>query len=314
MEIGGGAELRGIDRDASPERQTRVAFVGQSVYFQQCSMETPVDGFQPAFIDFRAGAPAGSLLAALRRIDPDVVLVFRPEIVPEGLLSGLRSVKVGYLTEPLPRPKGRDHPDLGARMSALKQVDPRNFDHIVSFDPLIADTAARILPVWRSMPLPVADSVFMDVGERSRPPEVLFIGRSTEHRERMLAPVKRAHQLIHVGHGLFGAALMSFLASADIQLNLHNNPYPTFENRVTIALASGHLVISEPLSPSHELQAGVDYLEVRTPDQLAHLLDKLADEPSAYADIQAAGRKQAERFRASLVYPQLLREAMGEHS
>ena len=55
---------------------------------------------------------------------------------------------------------------------------------------------------------------------------------------------------MHIGHGLFGARLERFLPRADVQLNLHNNPYPTFENRVCLALAAGHLVISEPLSPA----------------------------------------------------------------
>ena len=61
-----------------------------------------------------------------------------------------------------------------------------------------------------------------------------------------------------------------------MQLNLHNNPYPTFENRVCIALAAGHLVISEPLSPTHGLQPGVDYLQVESPLALVELAAELA--------------------------------------
>ena len=41
-----------------------------------------------------------------------------------------------------------------------------------------------------------------------------------------------------------------------IAVNLHNNPYPSFENRVCIALAAGHLVISESLSPQKPHYAG----------------------------------------------------------
>ncbi|HLH14449.1 MAG TPA: hypothetical protein VKV16_06635, partial [Solirubrobacteraceae bacterium] len=60
----------------------RVAFVGQSVYFRQCALERPAAGVEPTFIDFRAAAPPEPLLEALEALDPDVVLVFRPEIVP----------------------------------------------------------------------------------------------------------------------------------------------------------------------------------------------------------------------------------------
>lgn len=294
------------------ERPLKLVFVGQTVYFRQCALEQPAGGFEPHFLDFRAAAPPDPLLRALTELDPDVVLVFRPEIIPPGLFASLRGVTIGYLTEPLPRVAQRHHPDLAQRLWWLEQVDAANFDRIVSFDPLIAETAANVLPVWRSLPLPVADGIFMDVHECTRPPRLLFIGRSTAHRERMLAPLKAQHEVTHVGHGLFGDRLLHFLRRFDAQLNLHNNPYPSFENRVSLALAAGHLVISEPLSPSHELTAGVDYLEVSEPEQLLAIADRLRDEPDEFLEVQHAGRRQAERFRASRIYPQLVREALSD--
>ena len=292
-------------------RPLRVAFVGQGVFFEQCSLSLPVDGVEPAFVEFRAGARPGPLLAGLHDLDPDVVLVFRPEIIPAGLFAALRSLTIGYLTEPLPRVDGADaHADLRARLGWLEQVDPGNFDRIICFDPLIADTAARVLPVWRSLPIPVADELFMDVRERSDPPRLLFVGRSTEHREQLLRAVKARYPIVHVGHGLFGPRLKCFLQNADVQLNLHNNPYPTFENRVCIALAAGHLVISEPLSPSHDLRAGRDLLQVGDAAALSAVVDELSSDRDAYLDVQRAGREQAERFRASTVYPRLIQDAL----
>jgi hypothetical protein len=290
----------------------RIAFVGQGVYFRQCSLELAGEELDPVFVDFRAAAPPEPLLARLQELDPDVVLVFRPEIIPPGLFAGLRAITLGYLTEPLPRSTGKDHPDLRARMWWLEQVDAANFDRIVSFDPLIAESAESVLAVWRSLPLPVADSLFMDVKPRAHPPRLLFVGRSTEHREELLAPIKRAQEIVHIGHGLYGEQLLRFLRRADVQLNLHNNPYPSFENRVCIALAAAHLVISEPLSPRHELAPGSDYLEVSTPQELLAVIERLAQEPDAFGDVQSAGRGQAERFRASLVYPQLVRDALAD--
>jgi hypothetical protein len=282
------------------------------VYFRQCALERPTGGFDPVFLDFRAGAAPGPLLARLQELDPDVVLVFRPEIIPPGLFDPFRAVTIGYLTEPLPREKRRRHPDLKQRLYWLGHVDPGNFDRVISFDPLIAETAARVLPVWRSLPIPVADSLFMDPRERPDLPRVLFIGRSTAHREQLLAPAKRAYPIVHIGHGLFGEQLASCLAQSDVQLNLHNHPYPSFENRVCLALAAGHLVISEPLSPSHGLRAGVHYLEIETPEALLAVVDELMRDRTAYADVQSAGRREAERFRASELYPHLLRDALAE--
>jgi hypothetical protein len=309
------APATGATVDAQPEQPAlRAAFVGQSVYFRHCSLERPAGGVEPVFLDFRAGAPAEPLLARLRELDPDAVLVFRPEIVPKGLFEGLRATTIGYLTEPLPRGAGSKHPDLVARMHQLEAVDPENFDRIVCFDPLIAETAANVLPVWRSLPIPVADSLFMDVRERSQPPRLLFVGRSTPHREQLLAPVKRAYPIAHVGHGLYGERLVRFLRRADVQLNLHNNPYPSFENRVCIALAAGHLVISEPLSPAHGLEAGTHHLEVETPERLLAIAKELAADSEAFAQVQHEGRARAERFRASAVYPPMLREATARGS
>jgi hypothetical protein len=291
---------------------SRVAFVGQGVYFEQCSLSGPAGGLQPTFVEFRAGAATEPLLSRLHELDPDVVLVFRPEIIPAGLFASLRALTIGYLTEPLPRDQASAHPDLRDRLRWLREVDPGNFDRIVSFDPLIADVASTVLPVWRSLPIPVADEMFRDVHPRADPPRLLFIGRSTEHRERLLAPAKARHPIIHIGHGLFGPRLDRFLHAADVQLNLHNNPYPTFENRVCTALAAGHLVVSEPLSPSHDLQPGRDLLEIDGADALGALTDELAADRDAYLDVQHAGREQAERFRASAVYPDLIRDAVAD--
>jgi hypothetical protein len=287
-----------------------IAFVGQGVYFRQCALEGPAGDLEPVFLDFRAGARPEPLLARLEQIDPDVVLVFRPEIIPARLFDGLRAVTIGYLTEPLPRSGKREHADLDERMWWLEQVDAASFDRVISFDPLIADTAARVLPVWRSLPLPVADSLYMDEGETACPPRLLFVGRSTEHREQMLSRVKPRFPIVHIGHGLFGEQLRDFLAGADVQLNLHNHPYPTFENRVCIALAAAHLVISEPLSPDHGLQAGTEYLEVTTPDELLAAVERVVGEPGDFTAIRSAGRAAAERFRASSVYPALVRDAL----
>ena len=269
-------------------------------YFHGSTGQTPGNaalGIRVVDVRDRPGRPIGYNRATLRWL--------------VSIVSGL-ALTIGYLTEPLPREGGRDHPDLRARMGWLEQVDAQNFDRIVSFDPLIADTAANLLPVWRSLPIPVADSLYMGVRPRAHPPSLLFIGRSTAHREELLAPIKRKHAIVHIGHGLFGEQLLRFLRRADVQLNLHNNPYPSFENRVCVALAAGQLVISEPLSPRHELRPGIDYLEIDTPAELLALTDHLAEEPDAYADVQAAGHSQAERFRASRIYPQLIRDALAD--
>ena len=69
------------------------------------------------------------------------VLLVAATILMQGLFEPLRAITIGYLTEPLPRPNGSDHPDLKARLAALAEVDASNFDRLISFEPLIAETA-----------------------------------------------------------------------------------------------------------------------------------------------------------------------------
>ena len=103
----------------------RLAFVGQTTYFASCSLQEPAAGILPAFIEFRAGADAESMLASLRAFDPDVVLVFRPEIIPAGAFADLGALTIGFLTEPIPRAEGSSHPDLERRLEDLRAVDSR---------------------------------------------------------------------------------------------------------------------------------------------------------------------------------------------
>ncbi len=286
----------------------RLAFVGQREYFNYTSLQAPAGGVEPSFVHFYPEAPVEPLLRELDAIAPDVVFVWRPELVPHGAFAGLDAITVGYLTEPLPRPDGIRHPDLETRLDNLRRADPSNFDRIVSFDPVVAPTVDAHMRVWRSFPIPVSDTYFADVNPPNPRPRVLFTGRSTAHRERFLGPVKKDFDTVHLAHGVTDEQLLPFLREADVGVNLHNEPYPTFENRVPAFLAAGLLVISEPLSPHHGLQPGRDLLEVREPYDLYRLVEQASKTPHAFDTIRRQGRRAAERWRASHVYPRFARD------
>ena len=166
----------------------------------------------------------------------------------------------------------------------------------------------RHLPVWRSVPIPVADRVY-------GPPAgdlTVFVGRSSTHRESFLGPVKHDFDVVHVAHGFAGERLIALLREHEVGINLHNEPYPSFENRVPIHLAAGHLVISEPLSPLHGLEPGVDFLELVGPALLGNTLEVLSRFPGAYDRVRVRGRRKAELFRASRVYPRLVGDLLRE--
>lgn len=294
---------------ALPENGARVkvAFVGQRSYFESSALNHATDAIEPEYFDFRADANPAELIGGLRAFDPQVVIVFRPEIIPAGLFHGFDALKVGFLTEPLPRStSGASHPDLKRRLRYLSHVDAKNFDRIVSFDPLVVDSASDRLPIWRSMPLPVADEYFLPVERWSAPPRPTFVGRSTRHREAWLLDSKHYEDVLHIAHGLFGAELREFLAQPMLSINLHNERYPTFEVRVPLCLASGHLVASETLSPLHGLEPDIDHLEMIAPMNLLPIIYQLKSDPNAYHQTRLMGRMKAEQFRASTVYPRLV--------
>src|SRR5215210_2525496 len=181
---------------ASGPTSPRVAFVGQATFFEACSLGQGSHGLAPRFFEFRCGADAPALVEELRAFDPDVAIVFRPEVVPAGALHGLRARTVGFLTEPLPRrfDGAPVHEDLERRLWELRHVDPSNFDRVIAFDPHIAATAQEVVPVWRALPLPVADRYYAPLPlppPTAAPPRPLFVGRSTPHREALLADAKR---------------------------------------------------------------------------------------------------------------------------
>ena len=286
----------------------RVCFVGTRLYFEACALGTPVAGIDPHFVDHRGGNDPGPMLASLRALDPDVVVVFRPEIVPPGAFDGLRALTLGFNTEPIPRTADAlAHPDQRWRLSELAQTDPSQFDRIITFDPLGAATAERHgLRVWRSLPLPVDDRFFAPVRPAARPPQVTFVGYSTDHREAWLVDAKHHYDVLHVAYGVQGAKLRELFARTDVAINLHGEPYPSFENRVCLHLAAGHLVLSEPLSPLHGLEPGIDFLELRSPGQLLQAIFGVRAFPDVHAAVRRRGRRKAEQFRASRVWPRVL--------
>jgi hypothetical protein len=289
-----------------PGVATRVAFVGQGTFFEACALGDEVPGIRTRFVDFRLRGDAAALRAALEDFAPHVVVVFRPEAVPAGTFDGLGAVTLGFLTEPIPRPRGGAHPDLERRLWELEQVDAASFDRVVSFDPLIAATASGVLPVWRAVPLPVADRFFRPVRERVGRPRGLVVGRSTEHREWMLQDVKASRDVLHVAFGVGAAELERLFAEHDVGINIHNDTYLSFENRVALHLAAGHLVLSEPLLPLHGLETGIDFLPVGTPGDVWWAIESMARFPGLYERIRIRGRLKAEQFRASRVWPRLV--------
>jgi hypothetical protein len=175
------------------------------------------------------------------------------------------------------------------------------------------------VPVWRSVALPVADHLYATaLRPPARPPRIAFVGYSTEHREQWLTPVKHEFDVLHVvtglriAAGLDGSSTRELWGSIDVGVNLHVGPFPSFENRVCLHLAAGHLVVSEPLDPSHGLEPGIDYVQVRSPAILHRVVGTLHRGPDTFRAIRIRGHAKSQAFRASRVFPRLFEDFVAD--
>jgi len=296
-------------------RPARIAFVGQRTFFESAALHSPAGVLAPTFVDFRAGDDPNELRVTLDALAPHVVVVFRPHEIPAGLLAGLDAAVVGVTTEPLPRPSGRRREDLEANEAHLARANPANFDRVVCTDPLGWAVAARRLPVWRSMPLPVDDRLYCPrpLNPSRRPPRAMFIGHSTLHREHALINLKHEFDVGHYAYGLMGELLRETLSQADIGIVLHGERWASsFDHHVLVHLAAGHLVLAEQLEPTFGLEPGIDLIEVIDHDELSLRVHQLHDQPDAYARVRTRGRDKAEQFRASRVWPALVGDLLDD--
>lgn len=306
----------------------KVAFIGQANYFDFVALSTPTPAIDPIFINFAAGGAVDDLLDEIDQFDPDVVIVFGPQCIPAGALADVKAVRIGWFTEPIApitslsewdqineqtHDKTPAQTDLERRFIHASSCDVNQFDRLISHDPLQVPTLELFGPIWRSVPLAVDDRFFRDPCSVQGTPAIGFIGRSTPYREEFLTTLKHDYDLRHFAHGLFGERLLNELSELDIAVNLHNLEISTFENRVPLHLAQGHLVLSQHLTPAHGLEANRDFIEFSNPEELAHVVSEIFRFPNAHELIRIRGRQKAEYFRASVVYEKILRDLRLEH-
>jgi hypothetical protein len=177
-------------------------------------------------------------------------------------------------------------------------------DRLVALDP-VAALGGRL---WRLIAPPVDDALFGPVGRAAPPARVVFAGPSTEHREWWLATAKHLHDIRHVAHGITPDRLPKLLAETDVALVAHQDERPTFDHRVALHLAAGHLVLTEPLRPRHGVEPGVDLLEIADPDALGRVVGAVRRAPDLFRRTRVRGRLKAERFRASHVWGRVLHD------
>jgi hypothetical protein len=279
---------------------TRVAMVGQTEYFA-CHFESDLDDLfdmQSFHLRFDVGP---NYYHDLCEFNPDITFVFRGELMPRETIASLPGIKVAYSTEPMPKLIGQElqcTTDSLGRFKNFLNTFVRPFDYVFHYDEASRTfLESQGINLSGYAALPIATDTYRPLnGPKTR--GILFVGRSTEHRERILGPLKRDFDVLHLAHGWPGHVtrnLRDFLRCIDsfhVVLNLHGENEISWEPRVQQMLACGALVVSEPISVNEILQPGVHFIEANGPAAFYETCKRLLAHPESGLGIRSAGLEQ----------------------
>ena len=306
------------DRAAGEEAPAvKACFVGQREYFEQCSLLEPAGGVEPFFVDHRGGSDPSPVRVALDEIRPDVVLVFRPETLPAGFLRGVEALTLGFNTEPIPRDAaGAVHPEQAFRLSELAQTDASQFDRIITFDPMGAATAESAgIPVWRSVPLPVADHLYAASLAAARPPAAHRVRRLFDRAPRAMArrPSSTSSTCCTSSPACVSppawtarrrASSGARSTSASTSTSARSHPSRTASASTSPPATSSSANPSTP--PTASSRASTTSRSAPRPS-CATSSAPIHTDPDAFRTIRIRGHAKSATFRASSVFPRLLR-------
>lgn len=274
----------------------RLAFLGQQSRFGPAAISSGVRGLESRFVDYVGESDPLRALSEIRSFAPHVVIALRPETLGEVLVGVDSAVKVGVFTDPIAVSGYEGHPPLQRRLRDVIAMDPRSCDYYIGYNPRFVETWSAMVPIMCCMALPVCDDVYCPPTE-ARVPDTstgIFIGPVTERHGRFLMDMKRDYDWTVIDHGL-----PSDLDAYSIGLNLHEREVPDFEHRVSLHLARGQLVLTEPLTPEYDLQEAIHLLNFSEPIQAIDLLQQIAADPPRFRRVAIRGRLAADALRAS---------------
>jgi hypothetical protein len=291
----------------------RLVYVGREIEERRWTLTARAQDVVPTFVDHRAP----DLVERVTALGPDVVVVLGPHRLGRGVARALPGATVACIAEPLAAPEGEagspwqiDRPlDSGAAATweAPADFDAGEYDRVLAADARAARRAGAPV-VWRSPPLAVDDKLY-DCAEgpvaAARP---LFLGESTEYREYFLVQAKHQYDLRHYAFGLGDDRLIEVLGQTTVGVVVSPGRFSTFEPAAPLHLAAGHVLLATPLVPPRGLEEGLDHLTFRGPGDLMHLLFEIDSSPEAFEVLRQRGRVRAEEFRASRIWPRLVRD------
>lgn len=302
---------------AASSRRIKLGLITFDLYFRPMYESPALRAlFDLHTVECRPFAPPEAYRSLLE-FRPDFVFVFRPDYFLPETLRAFQCPVVGLATEPLPRRvEGRVvASEYNARCYELLRKVRGLCDRLYHYDEACVEfLQSESFPVTGVFPPCVCTDVYRP--DPQRPPrwDVVFIGKSTERRERYLSHLALMCRYAHVAHGLAGAEeLLPFLNSSKIGLNLHRDETPNLEPRLFLHLACGLFTLTEELPRNPWLREGEHYVAFRSEQEMIEQLRHYLHSPEERKRVAVAGRRWAVRHADALgVWPRLAREVLND--
>ena len=277
---------------------TNFVFVGQRVYFGKTSYNGSKLGIHSNFVSYTYDEPWEIALAQVKKLNPQVVVVYRPEVYDEKFLEILKQdfITVAYFTEPLPFLGYEAEFDLIRRYEPFENYDMSNCDFNVIYNSVTCKVLSDKSKIVLSHPIPVSDDLFVQKSDLSESSGGIFLGRVTKERNEYLMPLKHRINLTVIDHGEVNE---SFFSKFFFAINLHSDSYPNFENRIFYHMAQSLLVLTEPIIPDYGLEEGKHYVGFNTPDGLKEVALDILNNKSKYDKIAKNGFIFAQEYSTS---------------
>jgi hypothetical protein len=301
-------------------KQTKVAFIGQPEYNSPLYEDDLDDIYTTrkfnASFDLKLNKLSAKSMPGLIEFRPDISICFRPEYFSKELVAVLSGIKVGISTEPFPKyVNGEFYYSLDSisRFKNLLRAAPLGFDFIFHYDSASLSFMALMgVNLSGVVALPVATRTWtagtaVPGAERANNWDVVFLGRSTTHRERHFLPLKRDFRFLHVAHGIEGKDILPYYHASTIGLNVHSEPEVMWEPRVQQLMAAGLLVVSEQISPNEILVPGEHFIETNEPSSTYEICKQIMKDPRQFEDIRRAGYERVRNcLSARQIWPSLI--------
>jgi hypothetical protein len=274
----------------------KVAFIAQPEYFDFHYREELEDLYEVKYFpNSFSGDP--SHFDGVVAFDADINIFFRGELVPAETLHSLSGIKVNLSSEPFPKLINRSfqytHDSL-ERFQFFLRIFDLPYDYIFHYDEIskgFFENQGIMLSGF--FPFPLITGKIRPIPAPKKW-DIFFSGRSTPHRDTFFGPLKRDFHFLHINHGVVGEDLLEYISKCKIAINVHAENELSWEPRTQLLLASGALLISEPLSHTSPLRPGIDFLEAKDSWDMYTICKRVVANYDEYVHIAASGRKRVE--------------------